>query len=248
MCGRVTQTGIALNTLLIGVGETKLVTAPPQYNIGPMQPLLSFVSKSAASDPNGPGATPVRNGRYLTTFQWGLVPSWARDITMASNAINARSETVAEKPSFKGSFKYRRCLIPVDGFFEWDRKGRKKVPYYFRHPDGTPLMMAGLWDYNYHVADGLYTCCLMTTEANSLMAHIHHRMPVLLSPKDESLWLDSKADPTALQSLLRPYECELEAYRVTPKMNSGSYNEPDCVEPIGIAEKSVIAEQASLWD
>ena len=89
-----------------------------------------------------------------------------------------------EKPSFKGPFKYSRCLIPVDGFYEWDRKGREKVPYYFRRSDGTPLMMAGLWDYNYYVTDGLFTCCLLTTEANPLMSTIHHRMPVLFTAEE----------------------------------------------------------------
>jgi putative SOS response-associated peptidase YedK len=222
----------------------------PRFNVGPMQYLHAIIPNAVLSHPLAPGViAALEEERSITAFRWGLVPHWAKDEERAANAINARSETVTELPTFKGAFKYRRCLIPVNGFYEWDRKGKEKVPYYFRRADEEPLMFAGLWDLNNATGDPLYSCATLTADANTLMAPIHHRMPVLLTEEDQAVWLDPKTTLYALHSLLLPSEWEgIEAYPVTPRMGNVQYQEPDCIEPLKTPKVSLVKAPSGLWD
>ena len=151
----------------------------PRFNIAPSQPVLAI--------PN--------DGRNAADFfVWGLIPSWSKDPSIGGRLINARGETVAEKPSFRGSFKYKRCLIPADGFYEWKlQPGTKiKIPHFIHMKDRAPFAFAGLWD-EWHSPDGssIRSCTIITTEPNALMAGIHDRMPVILNQRDYATWLDA---------------------------------------------------------
>lgn len=224
MCGRFTQTqsGEAIAQAF------SLVTPPdplPRYNIAPTQP----VSAIAQSD----------DVREYRLFQWGLVPSWSKDPSIGSRMINARSETVAEKPSFRAPFKRRRCLILADGFYEWHRDGKQKQPFYIQveATQGKPGLFgfAGLWE-KWEGGDGSYleTCTILTTEPNEMMATIHHRMPVIIHPEDYDLWLDpSLQDGRHVQHLLRPYESEaMQLYPVSKTVNNPRNETPACIEPL----------------
>jgi putative SOS response-associated peptidase YedK len=194
----------------------------PRFNIAPSQPILCL--------PN--------NGTNKADFLiWGLIPSWAKDPSIGNRMINARAETLAEKPSFRSAYKYHRCLIFADGFFEWQvRPGLKsKVPHFIRLKSGAPFAFGGLWE-RWQSADGaeIRTAAIITTEPNELMASIHNRMPVILQPESYSRWLDPAAQPPdKLQGLLTPYPSgEMEAYPVSTLVNSPGNDRADCVIPV----------------
>jgi putative SOS response-associated peptidase YedK len=225
MCGRFTlHTDPRILAKLFGLDETPYLA--PRYNIAPTQPVAI-----------------VRLGRdgtrEWTYVQWGLVPSWAKDPDIGARMINARSETVAEKPSFRAAFKRRRCLVPADGFYEWQKRGSQKQPYYITVQDGDPFAIAGLWEY-WEGADGsaLESCTLLTTEPNQKLAEIHNRMPVILRPDDFSEWLGDgtelrPSEQSPLFHLMRAYDED--AMQVTPvsRYVSNSRNEgPECIEPL----------------
>jgi putative SOS response-associated peptidase YedK len=171
--------------------------------------------------------------RKLEMLRWGLIPSWAKDPEIGNRMINARGETVSEKPSFRKAFKVRRCLILADGFYEWQKTDNGKQPYHVRMQDGSPFAFAGLWEFWNGGGDEMRTCAIITTEANDLMNEIHHRMPVILPPEDYDLWLDLDFDEKEpLTSLLRPCPDEaMEAYPVSRKVNRPANDEPGCIEP-----------------
>lgn len=186
----------------------------PRDNIAPGQPVVI-----------------VTNERELEPARWGLVPRWARDARSGTAPINARAETVAAKPAFREPFRHRRCLIPATGFYEWRATPAGKVPYHFRPTDQEVFGMAGL-EGTWIDANGreLRTCAVITTVANELVAPIHDRMPVILSPEDEALWLDPEvADPACLQTLLQPYHARaMEAHPVSTAINRvGTGHEAD---------------------
>jgi len=194
----------------------------PRYNIAPTQPV-------AAVRLTADGST--REFTYLT---WGLIPSWAKDPKIGSRMINARSETVAEKPSFRAAFKRRRCLIPATGFYEWQKIGSGKQPMFIHATDGNPFGLAGLWEI-WQSADGsvVHSCTILTTEPNELMASIHNRMPVIIEPEDYSMWLDPGPDPQDAQHLLRSYPAQkMEAYPVSAAVNNPRNENPQCIQPI----------------
>ncbi|MGB3298458.1 MAG: SOS response-associated peptidase [Phormidesmis sp.] len=228
MCGRFTQTkGGAKNGEAIAQ-TFGLKTAPdpqPRYNIAPTQP-VSAIAQLASQ-------------REYRLFQWGLVPSWAKDPSIGSRMINARAETVAEKPSFRAAFKRRRCLILADGFYEWQRtsskKSQGKQPFYAQLNDHKLFGFAGLWE-TWQSGDGSYleTCTILTTEPNEQMQAIHNRMPVIIHPEDYDLWLDPELqDGRHLQPLLRPYESEaMQMYPVSKVVNNPQHETSDCIEPL----------------
>ena len=169
--------------------------------------------------------------RCLSLVRWGLIPPWTKDIKSASMLNNARAETVAEKPSFRTAFKKRRCLIPVDGFYEWKPIGKAKQPYYFRRPDEQPFAFAGLWDTWKKDELEIESCTIITTDANEVMEPIHHRMPVVLCTNDYDEWLDPTA--TELTKLLTPCPAkELICYSVDPFVNNARNQGPQCIERI----------------
>ncbi len=211
------------------VSELRVACLPdwqPHYNIAPSQAIAVVCNTASPS------------GRQLKLLRWGLIPSWAKDPSIGSKLINARSETVAEKPSFRAAFKRRRCLILADGFYEWQRlegDKRKKQPFYFRMVDDRPFALAGIWEL-WQGPDGqeVETCAILTTQANELLQPIHDRMPVILNPEDYDLWLDPNPDLIdSIQSLLKPYSADLmESHPVSTRVNSPSNDSPECNQPL----------------
>ena len=193
----------------------------PRYNIAPTQLIPSILS--------APGGE-----KQLQMLRWGLIPSWAKDAKISAKLINARAETVSEKPSFKAAFKRRRCLIIADGFYEWQRQEKKKQPYYFRLQNAQLFAFAGLWEqWKSPDEDIINSCTILTTEANDLLRPIHDRMPVILESKDYGLWLDSEAQQPQLQQLLRPYQADLmTSYTVSTKVNNPKNNTPECINSL----------------
>lgn len=163
-------------------------------------------------------------------LHWGLVPFWSKTKQTKFNLINARAEGIESKPSFRGPFKYRRCIIPARGFYEWQQIEKGKQPFFIRPADGGYFAFAGIWDH--WEGDGeevVESCAIITTNANNLMASIHDRMPVILEEKDCLLWLDDKTGKEQLLKVLRPCSDELiKAYSVAARVNSPRNNDPDC--------------------
>ena len=219
MCGRYTQTR-KLHDLVdrFGIEEPDFDLAP-RYNLAPSQdaPVVGV-------NPNTPDT------RSLRLMRWGLVPYHAKEA--AKPIINARAETLAQRPAFRGLLPRRRCLVPADGFYEWRREGRYRTPMRFTLGDGQPFAFAGLWDRWLH-PDGtpLYSFTIVTTSPNSVLEPVHNRMPVILLPEDEAKWLDPGAtDPAALSRLLKPYPAELmEGYCVSRAVNSPLNDSPECI-------------------
>jgi len=184
---------------------------------------------------------PNRVPRAIDWFRWGLVPGWARDPRIGARLINARAETLAQKPAFRDAFLRRRCLVLADGFYEWHREGRKAVPYLIRRKDRRVFAFAGLWETWRPSGDAtppgplpLQTFAIVTTQANDLLAPIHDRMPVIVRPTDYDRWLDpAPTSPAALQDLLLPYPSEpLEKFEVAPLVNRAGFDSPACIEPV----------------
>ena len=192
----------------------------PAYNIAPSSNIAAVVQQN--------------NLRILRSFKWGLVPHWASDPKNGYKMINARAETLAEKPSFRSAFRKRRCLIPVDGFYEWLEEKGKKQPYRIAMRDGAPFGFAALWERWEGGGEPLETCTIITTSANEVVAPIHDRMPAIILPDSYGTWLDTKLeDPPQLTSLLAPYPHEpMIAYRVDRRMGNPQFNSPDCVSPL----------------
>ena len=192
----------------------------PSYNIAPTQEVAAVVEEDEE--------------RKLELLRWGLIPSWADDPGIGARMINARSETVAEKPSFRRAFKERRCLIPADGFYEWQKTNGGKQPYYLRMRSGRPFAFAGLWENWKGDGEEIRSCTILTTNPNDLAREVHNRMPVILPPEVYEVWLDPDLRETdQLLSLLAPYPPDdMEAYLVSRRVNSPSNNEPSCVESV----------------
>jgi putative SOS response-associated peptidase YedK len=198
----------------------------PSWNIGPLRRLF------AVSEDDG--------ARTLDRYHWGLVPSWAKDPSIANRLFNARGETVAEKPSFRSAFAKRPCVIPVDGFYEWDhRDGRQKQPHYFTRVDGQPLLFAGLYE-RWHDpeaakdAPALQTCTVITTEPNEDMDELHNRMPVVLGASDIETWLNvNEVEPDERAQLLRPApKGTLTHYGVGKSVGSVKNDGPELIDPV----------------
>ena len=172
--------------------------------------------------------------RRASLVRWGLIPSWAKDGTIGARMINARSETAAEKPTFKECLEHRRCLIPADGFYEWVRYGKSKQPYCFELTERKPFAFAGLWD-RWRAPDGthLETCTILTTTPNQLLADVHNRMPVILSPESYDLWLDPGfRDVVTATEMLRPFDAKrMRRYPVSERVNNVANDDPSCAEP-----------------
>ena len=197
------------------------VLLEPRYNIAPSQehPIL-IVSQDK---------------RILTMMKWGLVPYWSKDPKVGYKMINARSEGIEEKPSFRKPLKKRRCIVMADGFYEWHKPDKKtKIPYCFRLKSGDPFALAGLWDLWDKGNETLKTFTIITTAPNELMEPIHNRMPVILREKDEGRWLDPEiVDPKYVLPLLTPYSSdEMESFKVSTIVNSPKIDIPECIAPV----------------
>ena len=170
--------------------------------------------------------------RRLQMMRWGLIPAWAKDESIANNLINARAETIAEKPSFRQSLKKRRCIIPISGFYEWKKNGKLKQPMYIANPQQQHLPLAGLWDqWTNHNGLLIKTCTLITVPPNEQMNPIHNRMPAILSKHHINVWLDENADIQHVLQLLQPYPNQLHIYPVSTQVNSAAFDSPELIEP-----------------
>ena len=220
MCGRFT---ISLPTadvaLAFGVTETAKPVSP-SFNVAPGMSVPVVVDEGS--------------GRRLDSFRWGLVPSWAKDLAVGYKMINARAETLAEKPAFRRAFRDRRCLILADGFYEWKAEGTRKRPYYIRMKDAALFAFAGLWEvWTPPEGEPVRSCAIVTTEANAFMKPLHHRMPVILPAEAQGPWLDpSNHDVESLKALLLPLpEDALAAHPVSAEVNSPRNDGPRNVLP-----------------
>ena len=224
MCGRFSQTA----SPEVMAQQFELIDPPlfnPRYNIAPSQPVVAIRIE------------PDTTTRRLVQLRWGLIPSWAKDTKIGNQCINAKAETVAEKPAFRAAFKNRRCLVIATGFYEWQRQGPVKQPMWIGLRSKQPFAFAGLWEHwTPAEGDSLETCTIITTEPNDLMASIHNRMPVILAPTSYDQWLDptfQHIEP--LKTLLRPYLSEeLTAYPVSTLVNNPCHDAPQCLEPVSV--------------
>jgi putative SOS response-associated peptidase YedK len=221
MCGRFTLTVDPLDLQEAFPDTTFPPKYAPRFNVAPTQPVLAIANDGK---------------NRADFFVWGLIPSWAKDPSIGSRLINARAETLAEKPSFRGGYKYKRCLILADGFYEWKSiPGQKgKIPHFIFLKSRKPFAFAGLWDeWHSHEGGSFRSTTIVTTEPNELMASIHNRMPVILEAEDYATWLDpAPQPPSALQHLLRPFPADkMSAYPVGTLVNSPANDRPELVVP-----------------
>lgn len=220
MCGRFTLHHAAEDLAGRFAVEQSLLDLKPRYNIAPSQPVAAVLQ---------------RESRVLAALQWGLVPFWARDPAIGNRLINARAESLATRPAFRSAFARSRCLIPASGYFEWQRSGRARVPMLVRRADGEPFAMAGLCERWTTPEDGiLRTCAIVTTAPNPVAAAVHDRMPAILTPDAEEIWLDRDlADLDALARLLRPYPYgDLVVHPVSTRVNRPDVDDPSLIEPV----------------
>ena len=225
MCGRYTlkTNSQELSSLFELLEEPDL---EPRYNIAPTQQIPVILE-----DPDD-------GNRTLQMMHWGLIPSWADDPSIGSRMINARAETVSEKPSYRSAFKRRRCLIPADGFYEWAKEPGGKQPYHLRLKSGDPFAFAGLWEsWSMDSDEGgekIRSATIITTEPNEVASEVHNRMPVILPPDLYDVWLDPENDDREeLLSMLAPYPAEdMEAYPVSRDVNRPANDHPRVLEPV----------------
>lgn len=239
MCGRFTLHTPASNLASWFLRASIDLNFPefrPRFNIAPSQ-LIACVRKTPASE------------LEVARLQWGLVPPWSNDGKAVYSMINARAETIQEKPSFRSAFRSRRCLIVTDGFYEWIREGKVKRPFYITMADDQPFCLAGIWERWTKGSEVIESTAIVTTAANALMSPIHDRMPVILPPSELRRWLEADVPPAkssdpesqqraaaataSLQELLRPYPAEFMAAReVSTLVNSARNESPDCITPL----------------
>jgi putative SOS response-associated peptidase YedK len=219
MCGRFTSTRIDKEQLA-RLGIKAPPEFKPRYNIAPTQNAWIIVADEEGSP-------------ALSQMRWGLVPPWAKEGSMGAKLINARCETLADKPAFRTSFKKRRCLVLADGFYEWKKNAGGKIPIYIRFKTGRPFAFAGLWDRWRGLEGEMESFCIITSEPNSLLEDIHDRMPVIVREEDYPCWLDPEAGIKALEPFLKPYAAEvMECFPVSRLVNSPRHDCLECVQPI----------------
>jgi putative SOS response-associated peptidase YedK len=214
MCGRFTLTvDLAAIAGKFGIDPTtQAIHSAPRYNVAPTQPVAAV----------------LRNGEtHLDVLRWGLIPSWAKDESIGARMINARAETLTEKPSFKGLLRSKRCMILADGFFEWKQEHEGKTPMFITMADSQPFAFAGLWDsWKSPSGEPLRTCTIITTQPNDLVATIHDRMPAILLPEAYESWLDpSNKDEQSLSRWLAPYPAEAMTARPVSRLVNDPKND-----------------------
>lgn len=222
MCGRyniIPKAQEWLDAFEIIQGQEVIENLKPSYNVAPSQ--------------NVPAVRIEEGQRTACLLRWGLIPFWAKDKKIGYKMINARAETVAEKPAYRSAFKRHRCLIPASGFYEW-RQTNGKQPYNIHMKNGRPFAFAGLWEHWEHEDEKIESCTIIVTDGNELMQPIHNRMPVILNQQDFDLWLDPEmSDKDKLMPLLVPYQGnDLEAYPVSKAVNTPKNNQPELLKPV----------------
>lgn len=233
MCGRFLQlrSWSDLVRLYNITASSMPLNLPPRYNIAPTQDVPVVRHERQTGE------------RELAVMRWGLVPFWAKDITVGNKMINARAETLTEKPAFRHAFRQRRCLVVADGFYEWATTvAGSKQPYFISVAGGEPFAFAGLWE-TWKSPDGerIESCTIVVTEANAVLRPIHDRMPVILDADRFDLWLDTTTPLDEAQALLRAYVGEMTLYPISPRVNSVRNDDPDCLEPIGSSSHHLVS-------
>ena len=228
MCGRyLLISPVEAMRRLFDVGG--LLNLPPRYNIAPTQ--------------DAPVVRLDKEGRReLIMMRWGLVPLWAKDLSMGARCINARAESAADRPAFRDAFERRRCLVPTDGFFEWEKKGKVKQPWRIGPAEDGLMALAGLWE-RWRAPDGgvVRTYAVVTTEANELVAPLHDRMPAVIPPDEFGAWLDPDTPAERLREMLRPYPAErMKAYPVSRRLNDVRNDDAGCIEPFEGEEPTLL--------
>lgn len=219
MCGRFVATQPPERLAeQFGIRDKPQTSLPANWNVAPTQQI--YAVRAEGGD------------RVLDAMRWGFVPHWAKDPDSGPSPINARAETVSEKPMFKSAIRERRCLIPADGFFEWQKRpSGPKQPYFIRPRNGDLMAMAGIW--SAWGDAGLRTCAILTTDPNKVVAPIHDRMPVLIAAGDWTEWLDpSNGDLDELSDLMKPSSVELEAVPISRRVNNPKFNEASLLEEV----------------
>jgi putative SOS response-associated peptidase YedK len=234
MCGRFVQASSPeLLVARFGVDEAAAARHDASYNVAPRATVYA-VRDRAGGDQSGDHG----RRRYLSDLRWGLIPSWAKDPKVGDRMINARAESLADKPAYERAFRRHRCLVPAEGFYEWQRRGSRKQPMFIHRWDGEPMAFAGLWaawrDPNDPDGEWLRSCAIVTTNANDTLAPLHDRMPVVLEERDWDRWLDpDSGDVDALTHLLQPASDDLlVAYPVGTAVNSADNDGPELVERV----------------
>ena len=220
MCGRFTAVDVKAIYEKYELSD-RLPSLQPSYNIAPSHEIPAIVG--------------TNEGNRLLMLRWGLIPSWSKDDSFAFKMINARAETIDQKPSFKNLLTRRRCLIPADGFFEWKKEEKSKTPYRFILENEKPFAFAGLWDsWKNEKGETLYTFTIVTTSPNKMIEEVHDRMPVILNDQGEKIWLDPNTeDKKVLKELLIPYPSELmDKYQVSSYVNSSRNSSPKAIERV----------------
>jgi len=220
MCGRFEiHSAIELIAKIFGIHEWDIEYSP-SYNIAPSQDILLVLNEGK---------------RRLVKSRWGFVPSWSKELSAGYKMINARAESVADKPSFRQAFQNQRCLVMADGFYEWKKEGTTKRPFYIRLKSGEPIGFAGLYNvWKSPEGEQICTSTIITTDANEIIQPLHDRMPAITSPDAYDLWIDPNIhDKALLQNILKSYPSEeLDVYEVTPKVNSPKNNGPENIQKI----------------
>ncbi len=229
MCGRFGSFAPS-ETLAEAFGLAETPNLTPRYNITPGQ-AVALVRNGAEGD-----------GRELVLLRWGLIPSWAKKPEPPAKMINARSESVLEKPAFRRAVRHRRGLIPADGFYEWTKGKKGKRPFFFRHREGRILALAGLWERWTGEDEEIESCTILTTTANDLVQSVHDRMPVIIKSDSYEAWLDNEGRAAEdLTSLFQPFPADqMEAVPVSAYVNSPAHEGPRCIKPASEG-------QMSLW-
>ena len=219
MCGRFTlRSTDRIRLKLDGADQLELDDIVPRFNIAPGQNVLGILEQQHLI--------------FCKLLLWGLVPSWSKE---QKGFINARAETLAEKPSFSEPFQRRRCLIPADGFYEWKRTGRARQAFFFQMKDEAPFAFAGLWDEWKKDGASIDSCAIVTTTANELLTPVHDRMPVILTEETYRLWLDPRADPTELKNLLIPFPAiAMKSHPVGSKVNHPDIDNDDLIKRVDV--------------
>lgn len=196
----------------------------PRYNVAPSQQVLAIISGEGEERP--------------AMLRWGLVPFWAKDPSIGSRLINARAESIGEKPAYRNAFRRRRCVILADGFYEWQQRSGGKYPMWVRLSDGEPFAMAGVWERWDRGDEPLESCTILTTEANDFMRTIHTRMPIILTEEARGAWLAPDTQENALRELMADGQTvELRAHEVSKLVNSPANHLPGCIEPVGWSDE-----------
>jgi putative SOS response-associated peptidase YedK len=224
MCGRFNHTATP-EQVKEAFKLSSLFDFQSSYNITPGQDILAIVSSDEATDGN--------QHNQAVQLYWGLIPSWSKDRKISHNLINARAETIAEKPSFRSAFQKRRCLLPATGFFEWAQSENGKQAYHIARPNHQVFAFAGLWEHWEQGGETVYSCTIITTFANQLMQPIHSRMPVILDPQNYAKWLDVQSKKEDLQALLaRDAYSAMDIIPVSNWVNNPRHDDANCIRPL----------------